>query len=464
MVTERKIRGLKESEIFQNIPDKDLSRISENAYIAHYDNDEIIVREGEPSDRLFLIINGIVTVKKIMTSGPDQVYAYLMPGTTFGEVGILENKPRSASVTTLSSVDVLVFNRDDFLRILQQYPDVTIELAKLLGRYLTESNKRLSRGNKEKKVVMIINPFQTPAAEILALRLARKLRRDSDKSTIFIEYPEPSESLLRMLHSKPPVPDILQDEAGVNVLYNVDTSHFPEETRIALLVDSLLNNYENIVVFLNGDIHENLAIAVDNTDQVILIGPGSQNKWQEIANYHKLLHGYIRSHSTKIFTVLVKSEREGQNSLFPKPDFEILFSKNTTNNQLLADQLQRSNGVFDEAVDLFVSRLQKSNQLAIFIPTTFNVNIEIDTTMYIDRTLTFLGERFGGATMEEAKGIWNSEEIGLVGEKLYKVHTYVTSKDLKNHLDEVVEYVKFMKDELQQEAMAIEINQKLTLI
>jgi hypothetical protein len=66
--------------------------------------------------------------------------------------------------------------------------------------------------------------------------------------------------------------------------------------------------------------------------------------------------------------------------------------------------------------------------------------------------------------MEEAKGIWNSEEIGLVGEKLYKVHTYVTSKDLKNHLDEVVEYLKFMKDELKQEAMALEINQKLTLI
>jgi hypothetical protein len=40
----------------------------------------------------------------------------------------------------------------------------------------------------------------------------------------------------------------------------------------------------------------------------------------------------------------------------------------------------------------------------------------------------------------------------------------VTSKDLKNHLDEVVEYLKFMKDELRQEAMALEINQKLTLI
>jgi hypothetical protein len=366
-------------------------------------------------------------------------------------------------VTALSDVEVLVFNRDDFMEILRQFPDVSIELSKLLGKYLTESNKRLSRGNKDKKVVMVINPFLTPAAAILAFRLAKKLRRDSDKSTIFIEYPMVSENLIRLLNTKPPFPDLHHDPSGVSVLFDVDTSQFPEETRVALLVDSLLNNYENIVVFINGDINENLALAVENTDQVILIGPGSKPIWKEIAGYHKLLHTYIRSQSTKIFTVLVKSDTEGEGSLFPKPDFEIMFSKNTTNTQFLPDQLQ-SNGVFDEAVDLFVSRLQKSNQLAIFIPTTYDVNIEIDTTRYIDQTLTFLGERFGGATMEEAKGIWNSEEIGLVGEKLYKVHTYVTSKDLKNHLDEVVEYLKFMKDELRQEAMALEINQKLTLI
>ncbi len=58
----------------------------------------------------------------------------------------------------------------------------------------------------------------------------------------------------------------------------------------------------------------------------------------------------------------------------------------------------------------------------------------------------------------------NSDEIGLVGEKLYKVHTYATSKDLKKYLDEVVDFVRIIKEELKQEAMAMEINQKLTLI
>ena len=62
------------------------------------------------------------------------------------------------------------------------------------------------------------------------------------------------------------------------------------------------------------------------------------------------------------------------------------------------------------------------------------------------------------------KGIWNSNDIGLVGEKLFKVHTYTTSVDLKKFLDEVVDFVREIKEELKQEAMAMEINQKLTLI
>jgi hypothetical protein len=52
----------------------------------------------------------------------------------------------------------------------------------------------------------------------------------------------------------------------------------------------------------------------------------------------------------------------------------------------------------------------------------------------------------------------------LVGEKLFKVHTYATSDDLQRYLDEVVDYVREIKAELKQEAMAIEVNQKLTLI
>ncbi|MDW8287285.1 MAG: hypothetical protein RMJ89_04360 [Flammeovirgaceae bacterium] len=78
--------------------------------------------------------------------------------------------------------------------------------------------------------------------------------------------------------------------------------------------------------------------------------------------------------------------------------------------------------------------------------------------------MKFLAERFGGATSKQAQGVWNSQQAGLVGEQVFIVNTYVTQNALRKYLDEVVDYVKNLKEELKQEAMALEINKKLTLI
>ena len=144
------LRGLNETAIFKNIPDDVLIKISKNAELEAFKPEEVIVWEGELSDRLFITITGIVTVKKVIPNKSDKIFAYLLPGNTFGEVGILENKPRSATVVAMTDVEVLIFEREYFMQMLHEYPSVAVELAKVLGRYLTESNKRLTRGDKEK--------------------------------------------------------------------------------------------------------------------------------------------------------------------------------------------------------------------------------------------------------------------------------------------------------------------------
>jgi CRP-like cAMP-binding protein len=105
MVNDSKVlRGLNGTALFKNLPDEVLINISKKAGLEAYNPEDIIVWEGEPSDRLFIIINGIVTIKKVIPNHPDKVFAYLLPGSTFGEVGILENKPRSATVQAMTNV------------------------------------------------------------------------------------------------------------------------------------------------------------------------------------------------------------------------------------------------------------------------------------------------------------------------------------------------------------------------
>jgi len=52
----------------------------------------------------------------------------------------------------------------------------------------------------------------------------------------------------------------------------------------------------------------------------------------------------------------------------------------------------------------------------------------------------------------------------MVGEKVYKVHTYVSAADLRKHMGDIVDFVRILKSELRQEAMALEINHRLTLL
>ena len=109
-------------------------------------------------------------------------------------------------------------------------------------------------------------------------------------------------------------------------------------------------------------------------------------------------------------------------------------------------------------------RLGRTNQISVFIPTTVDVNQTVDTQIYVDRTLALLGRFFRGATSSQAQGVWKSEEVGLVGETVYIVRSYATKLALKNHLPEVLLFVEQLKEELSQEAMAVEVNQKLMLI
>ena len=312
--------------------------------------------------------------------------------------------------------------------------------------------------------MLVFDLFTTHGAAELGKRLAIRLRKGTDKGTIYAEYPFKgtlsSEFDLSKIES-----NIYHHESGLDILLGKENGGNSKSYKMALMVDNLLNSYENLIIYLNSDFDENLNHILENIDQVIVVGSSHRSHWKAISELHKTIKSQVKANNTKIFTILINNDPSDNFNVSPPPDFKVVFSNETTDYQLWSEEnANLASESFDEAVEIFVDRLQRNNHIGIFIPTTFDVNTYFDTTPYIDRTLEFLGERFGGATSEEAKGIWNSEEIGLVGEKLFKVHTYATSRDLKKYLDEVVDFVKQIKDELKQEAMAIEINQKLTLI
>jgi CRP/FNR family cyclic AMP-dependent transcriptional regulator len=98
-----------------------LSWLLDNSTETIYDINDVIVRQGEHDDFVYLVLIGRVRVtQSSINGGEDVVIAELGPGDIFGELAILEGQPRSASVQTLERTSCLKVTGRDFLTALNR--------------------------------------------------------------------------------------------------------------------------------------------------------------------------------------------------------------------------------------------------------------------------------------------------------------------------------------------------------
>jgi hypothetical protein len=116
----------------------DLIVIDRSLSCETYIGGESIVTEGEPGDRLCIVYRGEVAVRKHTPQGEREL-ARLSAGDFFGEMSLFDDEPRSATVSAIDEVEVLVLNRDRFHSLVQQRPSVLMELCTTLVRRLRKA-------------------------------------------------------------------------------------------------------------------------------------------------------------------------------------------------------------------------------------------------------------------------------------------------------------------------------------
>ena len=105
-----------------------------------------------------------------------------------------------------------------------------------------------------------------------------------------------------------------------------------------------------------------------------------------------------------------------------------------------------------------------SSKITVYIPSTTDINKEIDNTKYVNKTATLLSECFGGATSTPALGYWTSPTAGLVKEKTTLVFAYADENSLNENLEKVIDWCENLKTELSQDAIALELNGEMYFI
>jgi CRP-like cAMP-binding protein len=97
--------------------------------------------ENEPGNELFIIQGGRVKITKIVEE--EVLLAVLKPGDIFGEMALLENRPRSASAITFGDVTLLAINKANFENMVQQQPQLASRLIQLLSERIWTAYRQL---------------------------------------------------------------------------------------------------------------------------------------------------------------------------------------------------------------------------------------------------------------------------------------------------------------------------------
>jgi len=113
-----------------------------------------VIEDKAPGDALYIVVSGRVQVSRQLDSGREHVLAELGPGEFFGEMALLEDKPRSARVSTLTATRLLAMSRQTFHTLIEHHPVVIANLLKVISARLRERNQTLEGLLREKQALV----------------------------------------------------------------------------------------------------------------------------------------------------------------------------------------------------------------------------------------------------------------------------------------------------------------------
>ena len=126
---EEKLQFLKKTELFAELPETELESICQIASEVAYPADATLFEEGDEGDSLYLIVNGEVSIIKAGT----EVLFFNEKGYCLGEIALIDNKPRSATVKTVTSTQFLRITRHDFYDAMMREPRIGSGMFRVLN-------------------------------------------------------------------------------------------------------------------------------------------------------------------------------------------------------------------------------------------------------------------------------------------------------------------------------------------
>lgn len=135
---------LGQAPLFRGVSGQALDDLLRRMQIRTRPSSTLLVAQDEPGDSMFLLVEGRARVVIFGENGRELTLASLRAGDVFGELSLLDSRPRSANVVAIDDVTVLALGRDAFAAHIQRFPQTALNLARELGNRLRRADEQIA--------------------------------------------------------------------------------------------------------------------------------------------------------------------------------------------------------------------------------------------------------------------------------------------------------------------------------
>ncbi len=148
MTDAEKLDVLRRSPLFEMLSEAELQVLTELSRARRFSAGEVVFREGDAGDALFVLAKGEVEVVSDGGGGTELPIAVLAPPAAFGEMSLIDREVRSATVRARTDCDALQLGAENFTAFRKRSRDgftlFLVNVARVLSSRLRESNRRLA--------------------------------------------------------------------------------------------------------------------------------------------------------------------------------------------------------------------------------------------------------------------------------------------------------------------------------
>jgi CRP/FNR family transcriptional regulator, cyclic AMP receptor protein len=141
-------------EMFDKLNESELKLVARYLTYRDVDPGEYVFKEWDSGFYMCFVAHGDLEVLKKSTEGKNVVISRLQAGLSIGEMAVIDNYPRSASVRAKTEATLVILSRDSFNTILDEHPAIGVKLLRSLAHLLCHHLRKTSKGFADQVVLL----------------------------------------------------------------------------------------------------------------------------------------------------------------------------------------------------------------------------------------------------------------------------------------------------------------------